>query len=280
MTPEQKLEQQARRSEVGVQHHISCPWCELRKGETNLEPKLYFIRQDGLIKYNCFSASCPARGYLADADSYGRKSGRSEFKPQEWLGNTYPATEELKKYLEQYGLNHIDIAVNGIKSTSYKKQPYMILPITNWIGGTVGEYLKNLGQVDKVTPKNLVFRREDSPLLYFPALSRQPKEDDLQGTVVLVEDPISAIHVSKVATAAALLGTQMRIDDVFYLKSSRLRRSILFLDPDATKKAFEIQGKYGHLMDIEVLPSPKGYDPKDLDKSDLIRLLQPYAKRQ
>ncbi len=279
MTPEQRLETQARKSDIGVQHRMSCPWCEARKGETNLEPKLYFIRQDGLIKYNCFSASCTARGYLADIDSHGRKVGRPEFRPQQWSGNTYPASDALKSYLDQYGINHVDIMVNTIKSTVYREQEYMILPITNWIGGTVGDYLKNIGEVTRSSPKNLVFKREDTPLLYFPALSRHAREDVMKDTVVLVEDPISAIHVSKIATAAALLGTDMRLDDVFYLKSSRLRRSILFLDPDATQKAFALQGKYNHLMDIDVLPSPRGYDPKDIDKRELIQLLKPYERK-
>lgn len=264
----------ARDAPIGMQSAMECPACRARKGvsaDEHIASKLYFVREGGIVSYLCFSASCGIKGYIADTASVGMFPSAKQFKPRKFLGKlTLPGKEALE-YLRSYNIRNQQITANRFRWNP--EGNYLYKPIFNAFSGQIGEWLKQIGEGDG--PKNLVFKEVDVPLVDFPV--EDTPRPFLTDSLVVVEDPISMLRVSQLTPASALLGTHMSTE-VAFMYRGLTDRLILMLDPDATAKAFTIMQNREHILPIKVAPAPAGYDPKDLNTTDLLELLRPFRK--
>lgn len=262
------MENEARSKEIGVTHRMRCPWCMERKGTTDIAENLIFVRELGTLKYYCHSASCGAKGILADDGSLGKSGVGRKFSPKRHTKPLLSIKGPALKFVQRYGITEQEYSSNGWKLSP--SDNYLYVPILNHMSYHIADYLKNLGEVNRDRPKNLIYKHSDVPLLHWPIT--KPSITD-SGHVLVVEDPISSIITGRTIPTVSILGTSMRLEQMFFLKGLQIKGVLLMLDPDATGKAFKIKNQYQHILPIKVVVSPKGYDPKDLVQADIKQLV-------
>ena len=258
---------------IGVQIRAVCPFCKQRKNSK--EETLTVLREEGVIKYMCFSASCNKRGYIGDVSSVGKRGTSKEFTPKHWHGDVTALTEKAINYLQdRCGLYGEVLRVNRIKSTEVGGEPYLHINIIDYNFKVIADYLKNIGVITKHTPKNFLYVKENRPLLYFP--KGVDRYDPPPNKLLVVEDPLSSIKVKQVCPVAALLGTNMNETDLLSIKNSGFKEVLLWLDTDATDKAYKIASDLRHILPITVIPNTSNVDPKEMPITLIRRSIFPY----
>lgn len=256
----------AEKAPIGQNTPMKCPYCMARKRTDDIAEKMYVVRELGTIKYTCFSASCGARGILADNTSAGRSNSGAAFVPKRYTG-VLGDLDKAKSLISKYHISVVTAEHQGWRES----KDYLYMPVFNMHEAKIGECLKRISN-DRTKPKNLTYKLQDYPLLHFPRyMGTKPLDDS---AIVVVEDIISSIRVGTLQDSAALLGTNLSFEMMMLLRATGKAKLLIFLDADATDKAFHYQRKYGHLMDVRVLPSERGYDPKDLTKVELATRLK------
>ena len=262
------LEVQSNAIEAGItsaeRGRATCPSC-CATDESSLG---WQRTDDGGLRYRCYRASCGIRGYIPlGAGGVRSKNERATGgsatprKRKEFKGELRELEESEAKLLEtRFGIQRQVLQKAGVKySPDRQRYWYPIYNILGYeIGGTARSYRPDAVKKAIAYPDNT-----NHPLVswYLPFKS---------GPLVIVEDQVSAIKVSKVSNSLALLGTHMPLDVVKLLQNLKPSRIILALDPDATSTALQIAGYYGlFLGNLSVAILSK--DPKDMSYEEIRR---------
>lgn len=256
-----------------------CPFCQV-----NHEEKFSVTRLDTGLVYNCFRASCGAKGFISTGyweAEYGEKPVRPKQRP--YVNRLHTPSDLDNDFfrgtwgIEPYGfkVTHRDEFALPMEGPAGNRRGWVIRqPVWK------GRECHRKGVEGK--PKALTYkdRAEDSRLAWASFVGYLPFTTDvsrgISKHIVLVEDILSAYKVSqslpKVATGVALNGVDLGYQEVIEIgKESPLVVSI-FLDPDATNAAYRIQAKWGLSFNYcRVITADR--DPKDIDKEELEALL-------
>lgn len=223
--------------------------------------------EDGLV-YNCFSAGCSERGVCGSRSGERRPPPPPE--PKTYGGElVLPPALLLDDLYTLYSLERHDIKRSGWRWAPHSERLYF--PLYNMQHEQVGEQLKRWSP-EPGRPKSETFKWSD-PLYHVTSeFWRYP------GPVVLVEDPISALKVGKVAKCVALLGTHLSQAVVHELVTyTDVSGLICMLDPDTwempVNPALKIIDSYRCMFPEGVRAIRLSADPKAVSYDELEELL-------
>ena len=242
-----------------IDTRIDCPFCN----HTNT---LIIRRIDSDLFWNCFSASCSAKGkhegemtmqqvYETVVTKEKEKAKEKDFiLPKSFVSvfSTDKCTDYLKK-------NHcMESYLKGKATLMYDVKQHravFIIKEKEKVKGAIGRGLNS-----EVYPKWFIYGSKTYPFICGSS-----------DTAVLVEDCASACAVSEVYTGVALMGTSLPDSYIPVLKK-KFKKVIVALDRDATTKAFDISNQLRYYMDTEVKILED--DLKYFDKPQIESLLQ------
>jgi len=205
---------------------LNCPFC----GDT--KKKFSIARIDGRIVWNCYRASCDARGaFNTDRNQSELKSrlSRSEISlPRKInsipsiLSSVYSHSDAVE-YLKS--VNSLEAYKDGLVHIKYSPSDNRVLFFNKDKTGAVGRAL------DKRNPKWWSYGDTSGGIVVGD-----------NSHAVVVEDAASACSVSRIGvTGIALLGTQLT--PLIKSKLTEFNRVTIILDKDASSKALSIAKK-------------------------------------
>ena len=231
---------------------VNCPFCGGIK-------KFTVSNQEGKLLWNCFKASCTAKGahrigYSLDAiksGDYNQKTVRKIHNPiPEILGrpSNYP---KVIQYLKNN--NCWEAYEDKLCNISYDPREDRVLFHINNVGAVGRSLAKKLPKWLSYGDVSSIFAVGNSP------------------TCVIVEDPASACAVGStgVYTGCAILGTNVSCDQKAQLK--QYDRHIICLDKDASKTALRL---YENLNYPNVKVRLLTEDLKYLDQEEILKAIQ------
>jgi hypothetical protein len=230
---------------------LLCPFCN--GGKHNERALSVSRRDDGVALFLCHRASCSKGGRVASGGSVqvnDAEPAKPSFTPRVYSGESRSLQlPELRELEQRYGLFVPD----------WKRVNAFIDIESGRLGIPIpGAYHANRRGVELRTlfpdpskpkePKTLHFRELDEQWLgWFTS-------DSGGMPIVLVEDVISAIKVSRHFIAVSLMGTNISYDDIIEV-SKFSDNIVLCLDRDATEKAFGYQKRFKYLAPhLRVVP--------------------------
>lgn len=259
-----KIKQEA----LSLQHEdsrtIVCPFCEADWEQQGYPAHWHptssckLTRVVAGILYICYRAGCGKSGIIGDTASPVVRD-KKEFVPTycEHPHGKLPGRIIVPLGYE-LGMRREHFVIQGVGYCPTINALYF--PIYNAQGYEIGSQIKHL---DKTRwPKAFTYRHIEVPMLHFPL--GQEKSD----TLVLVEDPLSAIKVARITYCAALLGSNLSHEGAIQLKKQGIKKVIFALDPDALNKSLKQAKEYDGLFDASVWVLPA--DPKNCSY-DLLR---------
>jgi hypothetical protein len=227
---------------------IVCPICA--------REKLSITRGlDGIV-YNCYRASCSARGFIPDSGVLQPHVVRTTRIGNPYLGEIVPLDVEQGACLG-FSIDNF-LTARPMWSLGTER---IAFPILSPKGSRRGWVLR---AYDGRTPKALTYLNSDEL-----RLSHYQKGKDK--IAVIVEDIPSAVKAAKYMSAVALLGTSMDEDAIAELQAN-YDDIIIALDKDATRQAIALQRRVAlrfNRVDVVLLPM----DLKDMEEKDLCQFL-------
>lgn len=267
----QKIRELASSIPVGETGRYRCPSCF---GGADHERSFVLTAFTHHAVYHCFRAKCGFTGAVSTSANTNPPS-KAMRVPRPYRGALEPIPAEMHQAMfAKYELSELDIAEQGI---GYAKEINRIrFPMYDYRGYVFGENLRAVTSEQK--PKALINKFNDVPNLHFPL--RQFIDTGAQSSfpcpytadvVVLVEDQVSAIKVSKVQYCAALMGTNLSDQGVKQLMTLGIKKVILMLDGDdaGLKASMKLQRELSAHFIVKPVLLEKGKDPKDLQLKDL-----------
>lgn len=156
-------------------------------------------------------------------------------------------------WLYDYGIHDSEIRDFGF---GYSKQlDRLILPVWDEEGNLLYWQGRNLGKVTKENPKYINVKSAGRDVFF------TRKIDKFCGSVVLVEDILSAIRVGRQVDCMALLGSY--IPDSTSVKVRDYVRVFIWLDPDKLKDSIKYTNKLAVLSGTQIKPIMSQRDPKE-----------------
>ena len=230
---------------------LRCPFCG---GGSHRESSLSLTRANEVeALYYCHRASCGRSGRVAcwgfrlPAEPNEMGDSTEPLKPPRKLytGTPKELGEQWSAYLVQrFGLSKEETDWAGWQEDTNSGD--LNCPIFDSKAVRIGTHTRKFPQSgNALAPKART---------YFTGLNGGPAWFQRHGNlspIVVVEDVISALKVSRHFTAVALLGTHLSTESLLSISSTRAE-IILALDKDATNKAFGYQKKYGLYAPIKV----------------------------
>lgn len=204
--------------------------CPFCEGGSSKERSFVITKQGSSVFYVCHRASCNARGKAVT-----KRNMFAEDTPMSVKRKQTPPSEAL--YCPRIVLNHL--------------------------GEEVGRVWRRRPTAPQNLPKDINVIDEGWCMLHFPS----PPEGD---TCVIVEDIPSANRMDRYFPCVALLGTNFNEEKIELLLDCGIRRVIIALDEDATRKAIRLTRKY--MLDTRVLPLQR--DLKDESEAKLLALAE------
>lgn len=244
---------------------IVCPFCvedwnRMNKPkEWKPEKSMSITRAENGILYNCFRASCGAKGFIPSVYTGAFKVKK---KPRVYNYEVFNlGSHHLQFLVDKFDLTIFEIENNRIQYNPERSS--YVLPIFNYVGNKIGVVDRSwLGR----KPKAITYWENiDEYKIHFPI-----GWDKNNGKIYLVEDQISAIKLSRYKSVAALLGSHLSWECADFLRTLT-GNIVLALDNDALSKSLELRKKYLPMFDsIEILFLEK--DPKDMNNEELRNL--------
>lgn len=263
MKPWEHISEQGKYLQIHESLRIHCPFC----GDKS-EKSMSITRRGTGYLYICYRATCDKRGIVGAIPHNAELAELRKKKKKEpkYCASTMEAIPLLifQKMLEPYQITLEDCARQRFKWAREHERLYM--PTFNRMGYEIGGSAKVCAKGKQ--PKVIQYYHSDVPMLHYPL------DQELSSSIVLVEDTISSVKVSKVAFCAALLGSSITAMILGQLLKDGTTNIILMLDEDACNKAIKIKRKVGSLFNnFDIVRLPKGKDPKDLSTENLKELL-------
>ena len=251
------IKKQALSLGVGDSRLVHCPYCD---NDIPYSPSMSITRDEDKLLYHCFRAVCGRSGAVTSLSSGGVVATTSrEFTPKTYSQPTAVLNNDQLQYLfTKYCIRPSQVDGNGFMWEVDGAK--LVMPLWTSNGYQFGHNTKNFG-TSAVKSMNYVY--SDNPMLSYA------RRDRPVGTVILVEDILSAVRVNQWAQGVALLGTNLNDNKVRDLLAYGAHRVILALDPDALGNAIRMKKKYGlyFLDEFKVVSLSK--DPKDLPNDQL-----------
>jgi len=248
---------------------LSCPRCN------KLDDKQFSISRlsPDKIAYICFRASCSFQGFvnsftsndvLKDYKKNPKKTKDYRFK-RKLVGLPVIQVNTLK---EKYGLTREEIINNGLKYDYREDRLYQ--PIFNKYGFKVGATCKifNGSRSRPGKPKTITYFENNKVYkgLHYPC-SSSGDSNLTTNDLVIVEDILSSIKVSRHAPCVALLGTHINDTRILDIRKES-DTVVLMLDADAYKKALKYESTYSYLFNGFRVVKPR-VDPKELKDEEI-----------
>jgi len=233
-----QLRHAAAELESGTTSRIECPFCN---GGSDRETSFAITRtSDAEALYKCHRASCGKAGRLAVWGFRLRQiSDNSTTKGKSFTPRLYTReTRELgegwtSELLDRYDIKCDESAWAGWREESYSK--LLVCPVRSPLGVVRGyETRRSKVQVHNVSsPKTEPYRILDEPWLgWYRRIATGP--------VIVIEDPISSLKVSRHFQVACLHGSHINLDMLIEIISLIGNDEIILaLDRDATSKALK-----------------------------------------
>lgn len=233
---------------VGETKYYKCIFCNAEH-----ENKLSITKFQDCIKYHCFRAKCGAKGIIYCTP--GAMSAWDLFTPRIYTKPLVPVPPAiLKQYLRGTELRD----VGGIRYAP--EDNGVLLPIHDSNSFVTGHILRKLSGM----PKYSTYFRELNPHSYY--LSRMDNN-----ALVIVEDILSAIKVSKFQNSMALLGTNLTSHGLSSIVREDPSSIVVMLDPGAEDAATKIASKLSSMFSVRVVFNNK--DPKYIPYTELVELI-------
>lgn len=271
MKPKEEIKKAGEFLAIDETKSIVCPYC-IQAWESQGRPKIWSPRKSMSITrsysgylYICFRATCANEGIVGSPAVKLNATTKTTFVPST---NTNPLisipTTVWRDMFEPYGVSKADCIEQHIQWDAQAQRVYM--PVFNRMGYVIGGVGKASNRTTK--PKVLTYRDKDVPMLHYPL------KQDITQPLVLVEDIISSIKVSKVTSCAALLGSNITKPILKQLLNDEVRDIILMLDGDVGPKSLLIKKKLGSLFrNFSVCQLSNDKDPKDLSIEEIKELV-------
>lgn len=227
-----------------------CPFCH---GGRNDDRSFSITREGMNLLYMCHRATCARKGrvFLGALPENNSHATPASFTPRIFDTPTRILTEEEAGILwDRYRLGYPDINRYGLRAT-ISDTPRLVVPVRSISGAIRGyetRWLVPQGGQGKGA-KTLHYRHIDEPWMgwfFNPGVFRgaPPKK-----TVVLVEDVLSAIKVSRQFVCVSLMGSHLSDAHVTELaKMCRGFEIVLALDRDAADKAVKFVKRYNVIL--------------------------------
>lgn len=248
--------------EEGQTIRTVCPFCA---GGGSVEVSMALTRRGLGVLYKCHRDSCGASGFVQTANAAPPEGlgSKKKFEPRVFTRPTEELNDaQIKYFFDKYGLSSDDLSRGGVLYC-----PVMDRYCFPCFTFERRVYAKNLRSYTGDSPKSLLYRETDYPLVSF-----YPAAKPGGGVLVLTEDQTSAIKVSKFAPACALLGTNLSWDKVNVI-SSNYRDVVIALDP-GTEDGVIRMIKEWKMFFRNLTPVFLDKDPKDTALSKLKEELQ------
>lgn len=280
------IELEAARLPVHEQMRTVCPDCQ---GGSKQERSLLITRETWGLRAHCFRATCPFHTQVTGS------------VPGEVTGQVHAPAQEPTHYLGTFE------SLDAADRTYFLARFYLELPeVQSWIGHNErNQYVMPIwdrfelrqGYVVRQKPWSQRSNEYDppaprQPINPYAGMARKTRawpdtpetvmmsvyqaQDRYRydsGTIVLVEDQISAMKVAQAgATGVALLGVGLNLDKVRELQKMHPRRVLVALDPDAGHLGFQMVGKWSNAFPKMRVLLPDA-DLKELPNDDVLDLL-------
>lgn len=218
-----------------------CPFCG---GGGNKDRAFSITRTDEVtVLYDCHRASCGRSGRVSSPGihiprldpktiivSDNSPVSVRKFTPKEYRGNLGElGTKWLSSLSNRFGLEPEELLDEGWREDIETGR--LVYPIRSSIGLRRGFETRRAPWHDAGIPKTIAYREHDCPWVgWFRGIGTGP--------VVLVEDMVSALKVSRQYQVACLMGSHIGIEHIWEISSVHKEAGIILaLDRDATEKA-------------------------------------------
>lgn len=245
-----------------------CPFCN---GGRTREATLSIRRVGPLTTlYVCHRASCGRKGRIGPSVAFHDLGSVKAEKPERrFTGEISDVPEEVRsKFIEDYG---IDLAATSSVGWNVDAQK-TVWGIRGPDGALRGYELRRYR--GDAGPKTDHFRHDrEDPWCgwYFP------NQLSLGRRIIAVEDPVSALKVSKQYPCCSLMGSHIDLDRLVELVEVALDDPILVcLDRDATDKANKLAKRYAMLAP-NMIAVPLQVDMKYMTHDEIHQLVNEYG---
>lgn len=250
--------------EIGESSDVTlCPVCG---GGRTKELSFSVSRIAEGVLYNCYRASCQYSGFIPTKTALITPKKVRESKHRPYTKATCSLNEEVLKFLtNKFELTEEDMSWAGWQYGD--EDGRIIMPVRNALGYDIGCVARSYSP--HTTCKALAYPNgTGSPwLAYF--------ERHESSWVVLVEDIVSALKISKVCPAVALLGTNLSDDKAIDI-ALRYSNVLVWLDKDAISAAYKMLEKYRLMFRNFIVHHGSNLDPKDTKLVDIEYILKQY----
>jgi hypothetical protein len=250
-----------------------CPWCG---GGASHERAFSITRtSDAEALYKCHRASCGRSGRLAvwgfkleQVLDNSTKAGKS-FTPRLYTRDTIELGDEwIAELLDLYGIHAVEAIGKGWRTEI--GSGLLVVPVRSPLGVERGiEIRRSKVQIPHVAaPKTESYRVLDEPWMgWYRAVSTGP--------VILVEDAISALKVSRHFQVGCLHGSHLTLDMLLEaLAITGVKQDLIIaLDKDATSKAIKFAAEWRFLApNFRAVPLSK--DLKFSTDDEIVEILR------
>jgi len=264
---------------VGESYRGVCPMCE---GGSTREKSLAVNRSSNTTaSFICFRNNCSLNSGHVAVFTDGDKVLSAKSRPVSKEANEprlFPLSQAAIELLRsKYMLEDSMIRHSGVKLT---KDQRLAFPLKGPYGRSVGLVIRKekelyLGTREYSTiPKVWNFVRDKD--LYCGSWYQQYfHKRKYSGTLIIVEDIISALRLTPYADVVALTGTNLLRPILDEIKSRRYDRVYLALDNDAIDKSFVLVRRLSNIIpNLRILPLEQ--DVKNMTREDVERTLANY----
>jgi hypothetical protein len=275
------IKQEAISLPMGESMSITCPKCiedfeiQGRPSNTwNPNKSCSISRNKKGLLYKCHRASCGLSGFTGSI-TFDKSIDKKQFKPKEYPYPTVALSNtQIKWFSNKYGLFKSEILKNKFRFNPERKS--IVMPIFNYLNYDVGVVDRDFFNGRK--PKAISYWFNDVTKVHFPRGWDYQQSSGKAIPVVIVEDILSAIKVSRYLPCIALLGSHLS-DDVVHHLHKFFSKVLISLDDDAINNSLKAKRKYGVLFeDFKIIHTPQ--DPKDMSAKKLNIFYGGYSKKK
>ena len=216
------------------------------------------IQKGNLIFYNCFHVDCKTKGiinaeltldFFRDIGNYSTNNNdnRNSCKFPIFYGDGNQRTHNFSAEFVPANSHNCCIeflsrfSITDCSSLKYDpKQHRLVFPL-EWKGENYGYTGRYLGNASTTSKWYVYLRRMGCPFI----------RNGPNNCAIIVEDCVSAMRGMAITSHISLLGTSISIETIPYLLE--YERLYVALDPDASKKAIEIQKQLAYYRPTKLL---------------------------
>lgn len=235
-----------------------CPKCS---GGSSREKSFSVTRKDVRLVFVCHRASCDLRGEIGAGRSSvvpnqpHRRSGRERYAA---LGKGALPPQIASLLLNKYGLCSRDVSRGLLRWTeAHSPTGYgrLVLPILDSAGYPSGYVARKMDSQNG--PKTFTMAEQHEGAWYLNRTSTH---------LIIVEDQLSALRISRHLNAVALLGTNLSEPILTAIKKGKFAKVFLALDRDAFPLSIKMAVRLRSQLPLTVLRLPK--DIKEMDVAE------------